>query len=71
MGLRMFVTDALQNRLRPDRSRRTARGTLASWASHVGGYTRKRKSSEAWFRLTAEESSSPGLLLRPTGFYSP
>ena len=30
MGLRMFVTNALQNRPRPDRSRRTARGTLAS-----------------------------------------
>jgi hypothetical protein len=30
MGLRMFVTNTLQNRPRPDRSRRTARGTLAS-----------------------------------------
>jgi len=30
MGLRMFVTNALQNRPVPDRSRRTTRGTLAS-----------------------------------------
>jgi hypothetical protein len=30
MGLRMFVTNTLQNRPRPDQSRRTARGTLAS-----------------------------------------
>jgi hypothetical protein len=30
MGLRMFVTNSLQNRPRLDRSRRTARGTLAS-----------------------------------------
>ena len=30
MGLRMFVTNVLQNRPRSDRSRRTARGTLAS-----------------------------------------
>jgi len=43
MGLRMFVTNVLQNRHPPDRSRRTARGTLASWASYVGGYTREKK----------------------------
>src|SRR6266568_3077794 len=30
MGWRMFVTNALQNRPVPDRSRRTTRGTLAS-----------------------------------------
>jgi len=77
-----MLSDALYGLAHVCDQRLTKSSRTRSIASHNAGNAgivsklcrrvyKREKNSEAWFRRTAEELSPPGLLLRPTSFYSP